>query len=79
MPASIRLMRTGKKSQPNYRVIVVDKRKKRDGAYIEKIGYYNPLTEPATIEIKKDRLQDWLSKGAVLSEGMVKLLKIKTG
>lgn len=75
MPASIKLMRIGKKGQPNYRIIVVDKRKKRNGAYLEKLGQYNPLSQPAKIDIDKDRLQNWLDKGAILSDGMVKLLK----
>lgn len=70
-------MRTGKKGFPHYRVVVMDKRKKRNGAYIEKIGVYNPLVEPAKLDIEEKKLQEWLLKGAQLSEGMTKLLKTK--
>jgi len=73
MPAAIRLMRIGKKGSPSYRIVVMDKRKKRTGAYLEKIGFYNPLTNPATLSIDKDRYDYWISKGAVISEGIRKL------
>lgn len=77
MPAAIRLMRFGKKGFPSYRIVVLDKRKKRDGGYIEQIGRYNPLTKPAEFKIDKERLDAWLKNGAVLSDGMLKLLKNK--
>lgn len=73
MAATIRLMRFGKKGQPFYRIVVLDKTRKRDGAYIEAIGTYNPLTSPPDIKIKQDRLSYWRSVGAVLSDGLVKL------
>ncbi|MBI3620198.1 30S ribosomal protein S16 [Candidatus Roizmanbacteria bacterium] len=76
MAVALRLMRTGKKSFPNYRIIAVDKRKKRNGAYLEKIGFYNPLTDPATLDIDKIKLEAWLRKGAVVSDGLAKLLKL---
>ena len=69
----MRLMRIGKKGSPSYRIVVMDKRKKRTGAYLEKIGFYNPLTNPATLSIDKDRYDYWISKGAVISEGIRKL------
>jgi len=75
MPATIRLMRFGKKGQPSYRIVVIDKRKKRDGSYIEKIGFYNPMVEPKKLEIDEQKLNSWKLKGAVISEGMRKLLK----
>ncbi len=75
MAATIRLMKFGKRSYPTYRVVVLDKRKKRDGSYLEKVGTYNPHTEPATLIIDDAKLQEWLKKGAQLSEGMHKLLK----
>lgn len=77
MPATIRLMKFGKRGYPTYRIVVLDKRKKRDGSYIEKIGTYNPHTTPAAIQIVEERLQYWTSKGALISEGMRKLLKHK--
>lgn len=75
MAVTIRLMRFGKPKTPFYRIVVLDKRKKRDGSYIEKIGQYNPLTEPMEILLSKSRFEYWKSVGAQLSEGMTKLLK----
>lgn len=71
----IRLMRTGKKGQPSYRVVVADRRAPRDGSYVEIIGRYDPLTEPSTIDIDQDKALGWLSKGAQPSESVVALLK----
>ncbi len=70
----IRLRRVGKKKQPQYRLVVADSRAPRDGAFIETIGTYNPLTNPATVEINEDRARSWLEKGAVPSDRAVKLL-----
>lgn len=70
-------MRFGKRKQPTYRIVAIDKRKKRDGSYIEKVGFYNPMTEPATVTIDQTKFDSWVSKGAELSEGMRKLLKHK--
>lgn len=70
-------MKFGKRGYPTYRIVVLDKRKKRDGSYLEKVGTYNPHTEPATLIIDDVKLQDWLKKGAQVSEGMRKLLKNK--
>jgi small subunit ribosomal protein S16 len=75
MPVALRLMRFGKKDFPTYRIVALDKRQKRDGQYIEKVGTYNPMTEPATLELSEDRLKYWLTTGAVVSEGLRKLLK----
>jgi small subunit ribosomal protein S16 len=69
----IRLRRTGKKKQPSYRLVVADSRAPRDGAFIETIGTYNPLTDPASITLDEDRAREWLSKGAVPSERVVKI------
>jgi small subunit ribosomal protein S16 len=76
MPVKIRLTRMGKKKQPTYRVVVVDSRKPRDGAYIEQIGRYDPRAEPSLIEIDNDRALDWLQKGAQPTERAQKLLEI---
>jgi small subunit ribosomal protein S16 len=71
----IRLRRTGKKKQPSYRVVVADSRAPRDGRFIEIIGFYNPRTEPPTVQIKEDRALYWLSQGAQLSDPVARLLK----
>jgi small subunit ribosomal protein S16 len=70
----IRLRRVGLKHQPSYRIIAADKEAPRDGRFLEILGFYNPRTDPATIEIKEDRLFDWMSKGAQPSESVVKLM-----
>lgn len=75
MPAAIKLLRTGKKGKPSYRIVVIDKRKKLTGNCLDKIGNYNPLTNPAKINLDKTKLEGWLKKGAVLSEGVRKLLR----
>ena len=77
MAASIKLMRFGKKNYPTYRIVVVDKRKKLQGAYLEKIGTYNPMTDPETLALNQEKLQHWLKIGAEPSEGVRKLLKRK--
>jgi small subunit ribosomal protein S16 len=76
MPVKIRLTRVGKKKQPSYRVVVVDSRKPRDGAYIEQIGRYDPRAEPSLVEIDNERALDWLQKGAQPTERAQKLLEI---
>jgi small subunit ribosomal protein S16 len=71
----IRLRRTGKKKQPSYRVVVADSESPRDGRFIENIGFYNPRTDPPTIEIQEDRARYWLSVGAQPSDPVVRLLR----
>lgn len=75
MATVIRLTRMGRKKKPYYRIVVTDSRKKRDGGSIEVIGTYNPLTEPATVDIKKDRLEYWTGVGAKMSERVTALAK----
>ena len=74
MPVTIRLLRIGKKNHPAYRVIAIDKRKKRNGVYVDKLGLYNPMKEPFTFEIDEKKLKYWCEKGALISNGMQKLL-----
>jgi small subunit ribosomal protein S16 len=74
----IRLRRVGAKNQPSYRVVVADGRSPRDGRFIEKIGFYNPRTEPSTIEIDEERALHWLGSGAQPS-GAVRRLLVKAG
>ncbi|NJO85245.1 MAG: 30S ribosomal protein S16 [Blastochloris sp.] len=71
----IRLRRTGKTKQPNYRVVIADQRSPRDGRFIEIIGHYNPVRQPKVLEIDGERARYWLSVGAQPSETVVKLLK----
>jgi small subunit ribosomal protein S16 len=70
----IRLRRVGLKKQPSYRIVVADKESPRDGRFLEILGFYNPRTEPSTLQIKEDRVFDWMSKGAQPSESVTKLL-----
>jgi small subunit ribosomal protein S16 len=78
MPAKIRLQRHGKKGQPFYHIVVADSRAPRDGKFIEKLGTYNPLTNPAQINIKFDRALYWYSIGAQPTDTARSLLS-KTG
>lgn len=64
----IRLTRVGKKKQPSYRIVVQEKARDPWGDYVEKLGHYNPLTSPATLVIKEERLKHWISKGAQPSD-----------
>lgn len=70
----IRLMRIGAKQKPFYRIVVVDERSKRTGAYIELLGTYNPLTNPHDIKLNKDRVDHWLKQGAQKSDGFLRIL-----
>ncbi len=71
----IRLRRVGLKNQPSYRIVAADKEKPRDGRFLEILGFYNPRTEPSTIEVKEERVYYWLSNGAQLSESVEKIFK----
>ena len=77
MPAKIRLQRHGKKGQPFYHIVIADGRSPRDGRFIEKIGTYNPLTEPAQINLKFDRALYWYTVGAVPTDTVRSLLSKK--
>ena len=70
----IRLTRMGKKKRPFYRVVVTDSRKRRDGGWIESIGFYNPMDQNKTTKIDKDRYDYWLNIGAKPSEAVKKLV-----
>ena len=75
MAVKIRLKRIGTKKVPFYRVIVADEKAPRNGKFIEEIGYYNPLTDPADIKIDADKAQKWLSNGAQPTDTVRVLLK----
>jgi small subunit ribosomal protein S16 len=70
----IRLKRMGARKQPHYRVIVIEKERARDGRPVEVVGTYNPRTNPASIDLKRERIEYWVSKGAQMSERVEKLM-----
>lgn len=72
----IRLRRVGSKGQPSYRIVVADSRSPRDGRFIEKIGHYNPRTQPATIEFDESRALYWLNSGAQPSDAVRRMMEI---
>ncbi len=76
MSVKIRLRRMGMKKKPFYRVVVADIHSPRDGRFIEEIGYYDPMTEPATIKIDEEKAKTWLKNGAQPTDTMRKLLKV---
>jgi small subunit ribosomal protein S16 len=71
----IRLRRVGGKKQPSFRIVAADKESPRDGRFLEILGYYNPRTEPATLQMKEDRIYEWMSKGAQPSDSVKKLFR----
>ncbi len=70
----IRLSRVGARKKPYYRIVVIEKDRARDGRSLEVVGTYNPRTNPATVDLKKDRVEYWTSKGAQLSDRVNKLV-----
>ena len=77
MAVKLRLTRVGSKKNPIYRVVAADSRSPRDGKFLEIIGRYNPQTEPSIIEIDEARAKEWLGKGALPSEAVARLLKVR--
>ena len=77
MAVKLRLTRVGSKKNPIYRVVAADSRSPRDGKFLEIIGRYNPQTEPSTIEIDEAKAKEWLGKGALPSEAVARLLKVR--
>lgn len=75
MAVKIRLRRMGAKKKPFYRVVVADSRMPRDGRFIEELGYYDPLKDPAEIKINQERAADWLKKGAIPTDTVKYLFK----
>lgn len=71
----IRLRRVGAKKQPSYRIVAADLEHPRDGRFLEILGFYNPRTKPATIELHEERVYDWIKRGAQPSESVAKLFK----
>ena len=77
MPVKMRLQRKGRRKAPYYHIVVADARSPRDGKFIERLGFYNPMTKPATIEIDRDKAYDWLVKGAQPTDTVSAILKFK--
>lgn len=75
MAVRIRLRRMGQKKAPFYRLVVADSRSPRDGRFIEEIGYYNPLTDPAEIKVDAEKAKQWISNGAAPSDTAKYVLK----
>ena len=71
----VRLTRMGRKKKPFYRIVVTDSRKRRDGGWIESIGYYNPMTQPVELKVDEERLAYWKSVGAKLSDRVARITK----
>ncbi len=77
MAVKIRLQRKGSHKKPFYFIVVADARSPRDGKFIEKVGTYNTLTTPATIELKREKVLEWLHKGATPTDTVRKILSFK--
>ncbi|MBM7623546.1 30S ribosomal protein S16 [Sporohalobacter salinus] len=75
MAVKIRLRRMGANRDPSYRLVVADSRTARDGRFIEELGYYNPTTEPETVDIKEEKALEWLQNGAKPSSTVKNLFK----
>ncbi|HEY2995213.1 MAG TPA: 30S ribosomal protein S16 [Methylomirabilota bacterium] len=76
MSVTIRLRREGSSKRPRYRVVVADSRAPRDGRFIEVIGHYNPVTQPPTVKIDREKASAWISKGAQPSNTVKKLIAV---
>ena len=74
----IRLSRVGARKQPYYRVVVIEKDRARDGRSVEIVGTYNPRTSPASVDLKRDRIDHWVSKGAQMSPTVARLFQRHT-
>ena len=71
----IRLRRVGAKKQPSYRIVVADSRAARDGAFVEQLGHYDPLTDPPTVKLDEEKALKWIRQGAKPSEAVERMLK----
>ncbi len=75
MAVKIRLRRMGAKKAPFYRIVVADSRFPRDGRFIEEVGYYNPMTEPADLKVEGEKVKQWIANGAQPTDTVKALLK----
>ena len=77
MALKIRLKRIGTRNRPFYHLVVADSRSPQGGKFIEKVGYYDPMSKPKLVELKEDRISHWYSLGAQPTETVVALMKVK--
>jgi len=75
MPVKIRLARHGAKKRPFYRIVVADSESPRDGKYLEAVGTYNPLKDPAEVSLKEERIRYWMNQGAIPTNTIKSLFK----
>ena len=75
MPVKIRLARHGAKKRPFYRIVVADSESPRDGRFLENVGTYNPLIDPAEVSLKQERIKYWIDQGAIPTDTVKSLLK----
>ncbi|MCD4764354.1 MAG: 30S ribosomal protein S16 [Desulfobacterales bacterium] len=75
MPVKIRLARHGAKKRPFYRIVVADSESPRDGKYLEAVGSYNPLKDPAEVSLKEERIRYWMNQGAIPTNTIKNLFK----
>lgn len=78
MSVSIRLTRQGAKKKPFYRIVAIDRRARRDGAYLERLGYYDPNYDPPRIVVDIEKINQWIAKGAQCSDTVASLIKKAT-
>ena len=71
----IRLRRVGAKKHPSYRIVVADSRAPRDGSYVEQVGFYDPMTDPPTVLMDHEKVQDWIRKGAQSSDPVARFIR----
>lgn len=77
MSITIRLSKFGKTNQPTYRVLVCETHSKRNGKYIDRLGSYNPNVKPSDLRVNRQKLDSWVKKGAIISNGLRKILSSK--
>lgn len=77
MSITIRLSKLGKTNQPTYRILVCETRSKRNGKYIDQLGSYNPNVKPPDLKVNRQKLDSWVKKGAIISDGLRKILSSK--
>lgn len=75
MAVRIRLARVGATKRPSYRVVAIDRQRSRDGRALEILGFYDPLTDPATVRLDQERIRNWIGRGAQPSDTVVKLMR----
>ena len=75
MALKVKLTRIGRKNSPKYRIVIAEEHSKRDGQYIEKIGFYDPVSLKPVLDVDKERLHYWLGQGAQFTRGTYRLLK----